>query len=871
MTLRVSGPGIVEILHGHRPTVRGKFLYCGTSKLFVKGVTYGTFGPGEDGSGYRSPEVTADDFAMMVKSGVNVVRTYTVPPRWLLDLAADHGLRVAVGIPWEQHVAFLDDRDTVRSIEAKVRDGVRACSGHPALLCYTIGNEIPASIVRWYGKRRTERFIERLYRTAKGADPQALVTYANYPSTEYLELPFLDFACFNVYLEQPHELEAYVARLHNVVGDRPLLLTELGLDSRRHGTEEQARSVESQVRTTFEGGCAGAVVFSWTDEWHRGGHDIDDWDFGLTDRQRVPKPSLEATAGAFGDVPYAAGKDLPRITVAVCTYNGSSTLRECLEGIRHLDYPSYETIVVDDGSTDPSAAIAEEYDVRVIRTENCGLASARNTALYEAEGEIVAYIDDDATPDPHWLRYLAAAFEEPAFAAVGGPNIPPDDEGRIAECVAHSPGGPQHVMLSDTEAEHIPGCNMAFRREALLAVGGFDTQFRVAGDDVDICWQLQEHGWKLGFSPSAVVWHRRRATIRGYLRQQAGYGRAEALLERKWPEKYNGGGHVSWGGRVYASGLTRMGRFRIYYGMWGSSPFQSIYERSPRTLRSLPLMPEWYLLVAILGVATFYELWRRPVELSVPPFDAPLSLVLLALAVGMLVVRVFGSASRCFSGGQSRLATLSRRIVAACLWFVQPLARLWGRMHYGLTPWRRPTLGRFAVPWPRTGTVWSETWVSQTDRLRTLERELRLASIGVARGPADERWDLQMRAGALGWVRLRLAVEEHGEGRQLVRYRVWPRWSVAALFVGTTLAALSALMAIEHQPGELSVFAVMAAILVVRMIVDLGATTGAVLYALERHEEPQPADLVDELKEQLPGRVPQTDLQRVLASVRERE
>ena len=134
-------------------------------------------------------------------------------------------------------------------------------------------------------------------------------------------------------------------------------------------------------------------------------------------------------------------------------------------------------------------AIAEEYDVRVIRTENRGLASARNTALDEADGEIIAYIDDDATPDPHWLRYLAAAFEEPAFAAVGGPNIPPEDEGLIAQCVAHSPGGPQHVMLSDTEAEHIPGCNMAFRREALLAVGGFDPQFRVAGDDVDICWR----------------------------------------------------------------------------------------------------------------------------------------------------------------------------------------------------------------------------------------------------------------------------------------------------------------------------------------------------------------------------------------------
>ena len=75
--------------------------------------------------------------------------------------------------------------------------------------------------------------------------------------------------------------------------------------------------------------------------------------------------------------------------------------------------------------------------------------------------------------------------------------------------------------------------------------------------------------------------HRRRRTIGAYLRQQAGYGKAEALLERKWPEHYNGGGHVKWAGRVYSGRVGPPGgnRFRIYYGPWGSAPFQSIYER----------------------------------------------------------------------------------------------------------------------------------------------------------------------------------------------------------------------------------------------------------------------------------------------------
>src|SRR5436190_23438621 len=196
-----------------RPHVGGKFIYLGDQKLYVRGVTYGPFRPDADGAEYHSPDVVERDFAQMAANGLNAVRTYTVPPRWLLDAAQRHGLRVMVGLPWEQHIAFLDDRRRARSIEERVRAGVRACAGHPAVLCYTIGNEIPAPLVRWYGRRRVERFLARLYRAAKAADPAGLVTYVNYPSTEYLQLPFVDFLCFNVYLESQERLEAYLARL----------------------------------------------------------------------------------------------------------------------------------------------------------------------------------------------------------------------------------------------------------------------------------------------------------------------------------------------------------------------------------------------------------------------------------------------------------------------------------------------------------------------------------------------------------------------------------------------------------------------------------------------------------------------------------
>src|SRR5439155_12924052 len=193
----------------------------------------------------------------------------------------------------------------------------------------------------------------------------------------------------------------------------------------------------------------------------------------------------------------------------------------------------FEVIVVDDGSTDDLARIVEPYDVSYIRTANHGLSSARNTGLAAATGDIVAYLDDDAWPDPQWLRYLAATFLSSSHAGVGGPNLPPPGDGPIAQCVARSPGGPIHVLTGDREAEHIPGCNMAFRRACLEAIGGFDAQFRVAGDDVDLCWRLQQQGWTLGFNPAAMVWHHRRNSVAAYWKQQVGYGRAEALLERK--------------------------------------------------------------------------------------------------------------------------------------------------------------------------------------------------------------------------------------------------------------------------------------------------------------------------------------------------
>src|SRR3712207_6245465 len=160
---------------GIRPEVRGKFIYLGENKFYVRGATYGTFRPGVGGDQYPDPGVVERDFAQMAANGLNAVRTYTVPPRWLLDAARRHGLYVMVGLPWEQHITFLDEGRRAGTIEDKVRVGVRDCAGHPAVLCYVIGSEIPASIVRWYGPRRIERYLERLHHAAKDEEDRKSV------------------------------------------------------------------------------------------------------------------------------------------------------------------------------------------------------------------------------------------------------------------------------------------------------------------------------------------------------------------------------------------------------------------------------------------------------------------------------------------------------------------------------------------------------------------------------------------------------------------------------------------------------------------------------------------------------------------------
>ncbi len=393
----------------------------------------------------------------------------------------------------------------------------------------------------------------------------------------------------------------------------------------------------------------------------------------------------------------------PRISVVVCSYNGARTIGDTLEGLLRLDYPAFEVIVVDDGSTDATASIVQAHGFRLIRTAHRGLSNARNTGMQAAQGEIVAYIDDDVYPAPNWLTHLATTFIRTHHAGVGGPHLVSESDNWIANCVANAPGGPVHVLLSDLNAEHIPGCNMAFRKSTLQSIGGFDPRYRVAGDDVDVCWRLLQRGWTLGFHPSAVVWHHGHNAVRKYWNQQKRHGRAEALLEEKWPLKYSEFGHLAWAGALGGKGPTRAinaRQGRVYQGTWGHTLFQRLYEPDPTVLCVLPLMPAWYLLVGALTVlAVLSGLWPRLL------YSLPLLALVVSAPLGQAVLSA--NAAVFTPTPLSRVTRLKCRLLTAYLHLLQPIARLYGRLSHNLSRWRGHP--RLALLWPRTISLWRET------------------------------------------------------------------------------------------------------------------------------------------------------------------
>jgi GT2 family glycosyltransferase len=786
--------------------VRGKFFFAGEQKFFVKGVTYGPFGLGSHGKQFPERDVVVHDFGLMAEMGATVVRVFTVPPVWLLDKAAEAGLRVLVGVPWSQHIAFLDGRKIQAEILRNVTEAVHGLGRHPAIFAYLIGNEIPPDMVRWHGAQRVRAFLIRLMKAVKAIDPTGLVSYANFPSTEYLTVDFTDFLCFNVYLHDESAFRRYLSRLQNLAVDRPLVLTEFGIDSLREGPEAQAQILSWQIRAAFDMGVAGTFVFAWTDEWFTGGHLIEDWTFGLVDRDRVPKPAFRAVARRFQEpIPPRLAHN-PRVSVVVCAYNAERTMEPCLASLEQLNYPDYEVIVVNDGSTDRTLEIAERFPyARILSQPNKGLSVARNVGAEMATGEIVAYTDSDCVADPDWLTYLVATMERKQLVACGGPNFPPPEDSLVPSAVAVSPGGPTHVLLTDETAEHIAGCNMAFRRDALLALGGFDPTYRAAGDDVDMCWRFQDAGHTIGFSPAAIVWHFRRNTVGAYLGQQRGYGKAEALVYAKHPFRFNLFGQAKWLGRIYgdlSASLLVSRKPLIYSGVFGRGLFQTMYEPPSSLTAVLPLSFEWNVAaLALAGAGAVGGGWFW--LLSLPLVTTWLLAINTALRAPI----------------DARFRCIKARALVALLVYLGPILRGWERLkwRFKAMPTEDPTesLGtveqKARISWLGRAlylSYWSERADEKEALLGGLMRVLAPLKYFVVMDSGWSDWDVKVSRGI--WTRglVLCCTENHGGNKRLLRVRCVLALSRLAKLMLKTYLATSVLALILGAPMAALVIAV---------------------------------------------------------------
>ena len=249
------------------------------------------------------------------------------------------------------------------------------------------------------------------------------------------------------------------------------------------------------------------------------------------------------------------------LSVVICSLNGAAGVDRCLRALAAQKDVELQIIVVDDGSTDDTSAVAREHSATVVRHEtNRGLSAARNTGIRAATADIVAFLDDDCEPQPEWARELLDAYENDVIG-VGGPIIPDGPESfMLGFLQRNNPLLPLEMNLAHSEkllyrlylyvlrqwapqqrqdmreVYTLVGANMSFVRNVIAEVSA-DERFRFGGDELDICLRLRRRfpAGRLVVTPNAIVRHHFDSSLRDTLRRSRAYGRGGAMLYVKWP------------------------------------------------------------------------------------------------------------------------------------------------------------------------------------------------------------------------------------------------------------------------------------------------------------------------------------------------
>ena len=357
---------------------------------------------------------------------------------------------------------------------------------------------------------------------------------------------------------------------------------------------------------------------------------------------------------------------------------------------------------------------------------------------------------------------------------------------------------------------------MVFSKAALASIGGFDPQFRTAGDDVDICWRMLAAGYQLGFSPAAFVWHFRRNTVKAYYGQQRGYGRAEAMLYPKYPERFNVMGQIAWRGTIPGLARTIPGgnRKRI---LWNASArAQSLFDPGLTLLKVLPQTLEWTVLSAVAMVASvvlgvslipaaamlalgpvwaLYYAFHAPLEKSHESFTARLLIAYLAYTGPMVrTMTRYKERAKAVSGATSNDGIRQRPTIN------------WIRRTIRLDYWNNESIAR--------------------DRL--IDKMLKLFARTGHGAVIDAGWndyDLEVHPNPWTRIELKTADEEHEAGKVtnhvLARVKL-TRISKMALAAGVASAAVVAIAGPPEIALSLAALTVAGAVCIAAKMVEAG-------------------------------------------------
>jgi GT2 family glycosyltransferase len=583
----------------------GKFLIRGGAKFFLKAIRF---------EGPSSRLTFEDKIALRKRLGdIHAAHATAVVvgdnQEALLELVAGPGLHAIVEIKVQPENLF--SRRAYRSAIADLGQRVTNLRSYPAVISYLLDCPVDPDELRARGLQMVRTRLARMVAAVREADPHRMVGVKHRAGTIGVASRDEDFIYAVMSPLTLSELRRLATRVHNLAGDRPLLL-------------EFARPTPAQdelIAYGFALGAAGVAVQGAVDY-----RSLNPRERASLSMKMLQASELLPFLALNGTCPPQPPRT-PKVSVVICAYNAERTMRKCLESLRRLDYPNFEVIIVDDGSRDATAQIAADFaEFRLIRQPNKGLSVARNVGMQAALGELVAYTDSDCVVDPHWLTFMVRAMVEERLDGCGGPNYAPHEDGWLEGCVAASPGAPCHVLIGDDRAEHLAGCNMLFRKAALEDVGGFDPQFTAAGDDVDICWRLMNAGYALGYCPAAFVWHFRRNTVKAYYGQQRGYGRAEAMLYLKYPQRFNPLGQIRWNGTIPGIRRTLPGGDRLRVSWVRTAQQMQRVDEPPLSLLAVaPMTAEWSLAATALVVLSLLlgvTIWPAVVLLAAGPLWA---------------------------------------------------------------------------------------------------------------------------------------------------------------------------------------------------------------------------------------------------------